>query len=84
MTDRHLYLECDCGDVDHLVRLHRDDDPDWAATTISLQMSHYLPWYRRLVVAARYVLGSHEKCHWVDALLDADKREKLREFLADV
>lgn len=82
-TEAYLYLECDCNDPDHLVRFFRDDDPDWATTTISVQMSHYLPWWRRLVVAAQFICGHHAKCHWVDALIDDRQRHQLLAFLAD-
>jgi hypothetical protein len=81
---RHHFLPCDCGSVDHLIMLWRDDTDGESEVGICVQMSHYLPWWRRAWVALRYVLGvsAGQRCHWADTVIRPEAAEPLRAFLA--
>lgn len=76
MDDR-LYVECLCGSPDHLVSFYRDDED----VGINVQMNPYLPIWRRVLVAFQYVFGHASRCHWSDALLSAEDRARVAEFV---
>ena len=59
ITNRHPhYIECECGDFAHIIRFTIDDEYT-CESPISLEtrLNHYLPWYKRLVQAVRYLFG---------------------------
>jgi hypothetical protein len=57
ITNRHPhYIECECGDFAHIIRFTIDDDYTCESPiTLETRMSHFLPWYRRIVLAFRYI-----------------------------
>jgi len=79
---RYLYIECKCRSFEHLLRFYHDTSGDWDDLGVSVQMSHYLPWWRRLWVAAKYVMGLDTRCHYEDVLLEPEDRKRVAEFMA--
>lgn len=79
--DDHLYLECSCGSPDHIVRFYRTNDPEWDDVGVNVQMSPYLPWWRRAWVAAKYVFGDNARCHWGDGLISEADRPRVAAFV---
>jgi len=49
------YVECQCSDFNHVVRfvLDEKDGEVW----LEVNINPYLPWYKRVWEAVRYVLG---------------------------
>ena len=76
----YLYVECDCRSHDHLLRFYHERGED-DEMGVSIQMSHYLPWWRRAWVALKYLVGADARCHYGDALLDHDARKRVAEFV---
>lgn len=77
---QYLFLNCACTDADHILRVYRDED-DFVG--INVQMSHYLPLWRRLLVAAKYVCGGRNvRCHFTDTVLSVKDRQRLAEFIS--
>lgn len=78
--DQRLVLFCQCHLTAHNVVVERVfDDEDIA---VSVALNHYLPWYRRVVVGLRYILGSdNTSSHYDEVVLRKEDVAKLREFL---
>lgn len=70
-------VNCECGSADHVMLVAErsfDDDEVY----VCVQMNTYLPWYRRVVQAVRYVLGVGEtKYHWAETILGPQERKQL-------
>lgn len=49
------YFECQCSDFNHVFRfvLDEKDGEAW----LEVNINHYLPWYKRVWEAVRYVFG---------------------------
>lgn len=82
----NLYVECACTSDEHLVRITCDIDdkhPERDSNVyINVQLSTYLPWYKRVVRAVRYVFGYECKYgHWDEAMLNMEQVGKLHMFL---
>lgn len=81
-TEQYLYLECECSDTGCMGRIYRDNDPEWDTVSINVQLNPYLPWYRRVVEAFKYVFNMQgQKCHWGDILIPANRRQEVADFI---
>jgi hypothetical protein len=72
-----LYFECQCGSMDHLLRVTVDtEDGDlW----VEVRLNHYLPWYRRLLSAIKFVFKAGNNSSFSDcALLNPEDYDKLK------
>jgi hypothetical protein len=49
----HHHFECQCSTFDHLFRMSLD--PDDGTVVLTARLNHFLPWYRRVWTAVRYV-----------------------------
>lgn len=51
----HQYFDCQCGDFNHVFRFVLDevDGEVW----LEININPYLPWYKRVWEAVRYVFG---------------------------
>ena len=87
---RNHHIVCACASDEHTLRLmHFKGDPEKADDLDEVYWSVYLnpfPWYKRLWIAMRYVLGHRSKFGSWDSgpMMDADAVHQLREFLRDV
>ena len=91
MTDysdmKHI-CSCDCGiDQDHTVvfRYWREPNPFPSTLTIHTGLNHYLPMWRRLPVAIKYVLGiDNTYCTYTETSLSDKSISDLQDFIGKV
>ena len=91
MTDhsdlKHV-CHCDCGiDQDHVVvfRYWKETKPFPSTLTISTGLNHYLPVWRRLIVAIKYVLGiDNTYCTYTETSLSMEGASSLQDFINNV
>lgn len=53
----HIYIECECTDIAHLVRITVDPSDDWSKLRIEVTLNRYRGFWSRLWLAVRYVFG---------------------------
>jgi hypothetical protein len=78
------YIECDCGDNNHLFKFsyHPSDDYDIGSLSLSVQLNQYHSWYERVWLAIKYVFGYTSNFgHWDCTLMDSRSVEKLSKFI---
>lgn len=63
------YVECHCTFPEHLCRFSFDDEH---FIYLDVNLSTYLPWWRRIWEAIKYIFGS-QRCGWAEILLDEEK-----------
>ena len=79
-TTRTIHLDCVCGSLEHVLRLDLDLEEKelWASFYLSL----WLPWHKRLWLAAKYVLGVEPAHgHFDTWCLKPQDAARLRELL---
>ncbi len=64
-----------------MIRISYDDDDCW----VEVQLNYYLPWYKRVWNALRYIFGAQPKWggHWDVTLLDVRKAIEVRNILSE-
>lgn len=79
-------LKCACGDTKEHIAIFDFDEQDWKDTlSVGLYLNHYLPWYKRLVLAVKYVLGiDNTYQHYVEGIYNKDEVARLRDWLNTV
>lgn len=89
------YLRCQCQSLDHLVVVYLDQDLDfeqddlgfglYSDLHINVQMSSYLPWWRRVWIAFKYVfklnIGEYVDMHWDCCMVRDDDIDDLIDIL---
>jgi hypothetical protein len=84
MEDKVLHLDCECNSPEHITRYSLwywgDDVPP--ELLVEVQAGHYLPWYKRIVVAIKYIFG-YEGVKWHDAYFKRTDIDKLQKMLDD-
>lgn len=87
-SDMKHVCSCDCGiDQDHTVvfRYWRETKPFPSTLTIHTGLNHYLPVWRRLIVAIKYVLGiDNTYCTYTETMLDGKAVGELQQWLTEV
>jgi hypothetical protein len=77
------YIECECTSFDHLVRLNWFEDHN--VTTIQdidgwvyleVKLSHYIPWYKRIWGAVKYVFGKDELTY-CDTMISVNEAKRV-------
>jgi len=78
------YFECMCHSPEHVLRVEIDED--FKCVVFTTYLDHYLPWYKRIIVAIRYVLGFEpsQYGHFSETLLKDEDTKKLIELLESV
>lgn len=80
-----LHVVCECTAPEHIVQFAQfepEDGKPEECCFVSVQLSPYHPWYKRVRLAVRYVMGLREKCgHWDCTLMGRAEAEKLYVFL---
>ena len=81
MLENKHYIDCLCESPDHMIRISYDDDDCW----VEVQLNYYLPWYKRVWNALRYIFGAQPKWggHWDVTLLDVRKAIEVRNILSE-
>lgn len=76
-----LILDCECGSAEHIIRFSLYDwDTDFPEFLVEVQASHFLPWYKRLVVSIKYLFGI-PGLHWHDSMIRSKDVPKLKELI---
>ena len=77
------YTACNCGSPDHIVRFSYDNEMEGDELCwIEVQLRQWRPFWKRIYVAIRYVLGYESRYgHWDCATIDLKEGRKLRNFL---
>ena len=79
MLDGTHFFECECGSDEHTLRFTLDKEDGDIHTSIFL--NQYRPWWKRIYVAIRYVLGYNCKYgHWDNWILNRDDACRLRDM----
>lgn len=86
MTDKSetQYFECICRAPYHLLRIDIEDWDDKFTPELIVynQLNIYLPWYKRVYIAMKYIFGFERKnCDYTDTLLNEEKAIVLRDML---
>ena len=81
-------LACVCTSPAHIVTVELDmsgrEDHEDPEISLAIQLSPYLPWYKRVYQAVRYVFGVKDAMwsgHWDVCILDKRSVEKLTSML---
>lgn len=85
MVDQVKFLECSCKDNSHLVVVKCDTwETDMPEVYISYQLNTYLPWYKRIVHAIRYVFGRrNDGSSWDTTILTDQGVQDLEAVIKD-
>lgn len=79
------YFDCSCMSPEHTVRfvvMLDNEVPERSDLNLEIQLNHYLPWYRRIVPAIKFLFGWRDLQNEYDTVVF--KREdvvRLKEFL---
>lgn len=78
------FFDCACHSKEHLIAFEYVPDDNLLSTHISL--NHYLPWYKRIVVAFKYVFSIKRNGHsdWNVWLLHWQDAQRLKTFFDQV
>ena len=77
----HVCVECYCTSAEHTLQLALDQDPEFPAIYVDVQLNQCHGFFGRLWLALRYLFG-HE-CrygHWDETILTGDAVRKLRDL----
>jgi len=81
------YFECDCGSYMHNLRVVWFQD-EWMKENncekelyVDIHLNHYLPWYKRVWTALRYIFKKEVVGAYDCVVLDYKTAKELRDFL---
>ncbi len=86
--DQRVYIQCDCYSHEHLLVVElgdfsSEDRPDHMLS-FGIQMNHYLPWWKRVWVAIRYIAGAESIFgHWDSVIVPERKAAELKRLIDD-
>lgn len=72
MVEKHLVLGCKCTLREHEIHFQQDEDniKDGECVIYST-LNAYMPWYKRVALAVRYIFGiDTHSCHYDETLVD--------------
>lgn len=76
----HRYFDCQCSDFNHVIRfvLDEKDGEAW----LEVNINPYLPWYKRVWEAVRYVFGKRPAYgHYDTVMLREEDYHQLHDLL---
>lgn len=75
-------FECSCSSFDHNVRFEVDEE--MGHISISVPLNHWLPWWKRLILAVKYVFKRTERYgHYDTVMLNPHDYDRIRALLDD-
>lgn len=86
--DLKYFIQCECKSQEHMISVmqfngdHIADDNKLGHCVVSMSMNHYLPWYKRMWVGFKYVIGFTE-IHYTETIVDVRKLKKIVSELQD-
>lgn len=79
------WIECECLSPEHAIRFStfdKMDDPEFLC--IEVRPNLYRPWYKRVLIGIKYILGLEDKASYYDiTMLGSQRVEALIEYLTD-
>lgn len=76
-----LILDCECSSAEHIIRFSLYDwDTDFPELLVEVQASHFLPWYKRLIVSIKYLFGI-PGLDWHDSMIKSKDVPRLKELI---
>ena len=69
------YIECNCGCSDHLLQF--DFDEEYKDVTVCFVSNYKLVWYKRLLIAIKYVLFREYFCCYDSVIISEKNIEQL-------
>ena len=87
--DRHEFFDCECRSIDHLMRVSIyqwvDSPTEEHEVDLSfcIQASPYLPWYKRLLAAVKYIFTGDSNEWYSSTLLRHNDVPRLKEIIKD-
>lgn len=88
---KNYYFKCECGSPHHIIVVSHDifvwrDEPDTVEVDedvyIHTGMNHYLPWYKRLIIGLKYILGiDNTHCMYSECYLKLEDASKMIDVL---
>lgn len=88
LADKRHVLSCMCGhDLDHSVVFEywRAEGSFPSTLTVYTGLNHYLPVWKRLAVAIKYVLGiDNTYCTYTETMIDGEAAANLHHWLTEV
>lgn len=76
IKDKVFTFKCDCGEATHNTKVWVDKEND--EVLIYASLNHYLPWYKRLPVAFKYLLGiDNTFVQYEETFMSVDKYTKV-------
>ena len=84
MSDKKLYLECECHSPDHLTTYSFYDwgPNEMPELLLMVQASEYRSWYHRVKSAIKYIFKGHG-IEWHDVMIRYEDSEKLIQMLQE-
>ena len=83
MSDRQELFVCDCHSLEHMVAVniyrYKDGSRDFC---LQVTADNCLPWYRRIGLAFRYLLG-RPGLRWHDVMLSPESVQRLQNCTRD-
>lgn len=55
----NYYFDCQCDNFDHTIRFTYDGNP--SEITVEVRMNDWLPWWKRVLVAFKYIFKMNRK-----------------------
>lgn len=73
------FFSCSCYDIRHNIAVDGEpDDPDYDEVEIHVSLNHWLPWYSRIIPAARFLLGLEDRrSHYCCVLLTQEDIKRM-------
>lgn len=82
------YVDCECISPMHVVQFiwfeedwDKNDKHAYRYIYLHVHTNHFLPWYKRLVYAFRYVFKMERNEGYTDVVLGEDKIKEIKDFL---
>lgn len=84
MLDGTEYFDCACGSPEHTIRFTLDlDDPP--SIYCDFYLDQYIPWYKRIWVAIKYILKlPPQNAHFDNWIMRLEDTERLIQLLEKV
>ena len=75
------YLDCECRDSACVVRFNWLTDEKYGYLSIETQFKGYLPWYKRIWYAIKYIFIGGNYLGWGETLLYKEKVLELKQII---
>ena len=77
MNIETLYIPCECKSLAHLTTISASKEDVW----ISIHLNHYLPFWKRVTNALRYIFKKENDGYYGETLVSKEDRKKIIDFL---